>query len=219
MRRHAFKTPLSYLKPTSMGAREEVGVTGYLEVIVRDRRGRVKYRIGGPPPSARKPLFKRVTDKVKRLLDDPPLGTEWVGALPAGVTPETGILRNIITDAGLAEMIKLVFGLGGTSFGYIAIGTGTTAETASDTALQQEIKRKAATKSQTTTTVTNDTCLLTATFSSADGLTGTSAVAEAGVLNAATGGVLLARKTFSAVNVNWDAGDSLTINYYIQLSR
>ena len=202
-----------------MGAREEVGVVGYIEIIVRDRRGRVKHRLGGPPPSMRRSLLRRLAERVKSLFDDPPLGTEWVGALPAAVAPETGLLRNIITNAGVAEMIKLVFGLGGTAFGYIAIGTGTAAESATDTALAAEIKRKAASKTQTTTSITGDTCLLTATFSSADGLTGTSAVTEAGVFNAATGGVLLARKVFSAVNVNWDAGDSITINYYIQLSR
>jgi len=202
-----------------MSTREEVGVVGYLEVIVRDKHGRVKYHLGGPPPGMRKPFLKRLADGVRRLLDDPPIAPEAVSSLPAGIAPEMGILRNIITDAGLAEMVKLVFGLGGTAFGYIAIGTGTTAESATDTALASEIKRKAATKTQTTTSVTGDTCLLTASFSSADGLTGTSAVTEAGVFNAATGGVLLARKVFSAVNVNWDAGDTLTVNYYIQLSR
>jgi hypothetical protein len=202
-----------------MGAREEVGVVGYLEVIVRDKRGRVKYRLGGPPPSIRKPLVKRLVEGVKRLLGDPPVAPEAVSSLPASIAPELGILRNIVTNVGLSEMIKLVFGLGGAAFGYIAIGTGTAAESATDTALQTEIKRKTASKSQTTTSVTGDTCLLTATFSSADGLSGTSAVTEAGVFNALTGGVLLARKVFSAVNVNWDAGDSLTINYYIQLSR
>jgi hypothetical protein len=202
-----------------MGAREEVGVVGYLEVIVRDKHGRVKCRIGGPPLGARKPLLKRLAGWAKRLLGDPPIAPEAVSSLPAGIAPELGVLRNIITNAGIAEMVKLVFGLGGTAFGYIAIGTGTAAESATDTALAAEIKRKAASKTQTTTTVTGDTCLLSATFSSADGLTGTSAVTEAGVFNAATGGVLLARKVFSAVNVNWDAGDSLTINYYIQLSR
>jgi len=202
-----------------MSTREEVGVVGYLEVIVRDKHGRVKYHLGGPPPGMRKPFLKRLADGVRRLLDDPPIAPEAVSSLPAGIAPEMGILRNIITDAGLAEMVKLVFGLGGTAFGYIAIGTGTTAESATDTALASEIKRKAATKTQTTTSVTGDTCLLTASFSSADGLTGTSAVTEAGVFNASTGGVLLARKVFSAVNVNWDAGDTLTVNYYIQLSR
>ena len=192
---------------------------GYLEVIVRDRHGRVKYHLGGPPPSMRKSFLRRVAERIRRLLDDPPIAPEAVSSLPAGIAAETGILRNIITNAGLSEMIKLVFGLGGTAFGYIAIGTGTAAESATDTALQAEIKRKAATKTQTTTSVTGDTCLLTASFSSADGLTGTSAVSEAGIFNAATGGVLLARKVFSAVNVNWDAGDTLTVNYYIQLSR
>ena len=202
-----------------MSAQEEVGVVGYLEVIVRDRHGRVKYHLGGPPPSMRKSFLRRVAERIRRLLDDPPIAPEAVSSLPAGIAAETGILRNIITNAGLSEMIKLVFGLGGTAFGYIAIGTGTAAESATDTALQAEIKRKAATKTQTTTSVTGDTCLLTASFSSADGLTGTSAVSEAGIFNAATGGVLLARKVFSAVNVDWDAGDTLTVNYYIQLSR
>jgi len=202
-----------------MSAKEEVGVVGYLEVIVRDRHGRVKYHLGEPPPSMRKSFLRRVAERIRRLLDDPPIAPEAVSSLPAGIAPELGILRNIITNAGLSEMIKLVFGLGGTAFGYIAIGTGTAAESATDTALQAEIKRKAATKTQTTTSVTGDTCLLTASFSSADGLTGTSAVSEAGIFNAATGGVLLARKVFSAVNVNWDAGDTLTVNYYIQLSR
>ena len=202
-----------------MSAMEEVGVVGYMEVIVRDRHGRVKYHLGGPPPGMRKPLIRRLVDRVKRLLGDPPVAPEAVSSLPAGIAPEMGILRNIITNAGIAEMIKLIFGLGGAAFGYIAIGTGTTAESATDTALANEIKREAASKTQTTTTVTNDTCLLSASFSSADGLTGTSAVSEAGVFNASTGGVLLARRVFSAVNVNWDAGDSLTINYYIQLSR
>jgi hypothetical protein len=160
-----------------------------------------------------------VREAVCRLFGDPPANAVAPSSNPASAGLATGILANIITNVGLAEMVKLVFGLGGTAFGYIAIGTGTTAEAATDTALVAEIKRKAATKTQTTTSVTGDTCLLQATFSSADGLTGTSAVSEAGVFNAATGGVLLARKTFAAVNVNWDAGDQLTINYYIQLSR
>jgi len=204
-----------------MSSKEEVGVVGYVEVIVRDKHGRVKQRAGSPPPGrlARRGLLSRLAALLSSLRGDPPVAPEAVSSMPASSAAVTGILRNIVTNAGLSEMIKLVFGLGGTAFGYIAIGTGTAAESATDTALQTEIKRKSATKSQTTTTVSGDTCLLTATFSSADGLTGTSAVTEAGVFNAATGGVLLCRKVFSAVNVNWDAGDTLTVNYYVQLSR
>ena len=126
----------------------------------------------------------------------------------------------MITDAGLAAIIRLVFaGLTEDKFGYIAIGTGTTSESPSDTALEAEIARKAASVSQTTTNVNGDTALLEATFSSADGLSGTHNVSEAGVFNASTGGILLARKVFSAVPINWDAGDTLTIRYYIQMTR
>jgi hypothetical protein len=32
-------------------------------------------------------------------------------------------------------------------------------------------------------------------------------------------GSLLARKVFSAVPLNWDAGDSITVRYYVQLTR
>jgi len=110
-------------------------------------------------------------------------------------------------------------GLTEDKFGYLGIGSGTAAEAVTDTTLQYEIIRKAATVSQTTTTVTNDTGLLEATFSSADGLTGTANVSETGILNLAAAGDLLARKVFAAVPVDWDAGDSLTIRYYVQMTR
>jgi len=172
-------------------------IEGYVEVIVRDKHGRIKAHIGAPPREAKK------VKEAKNNPHSPPA----TSSLPAKMIDLEYWRKNIITNAGLAEVVRLVFsGLTGTKFGYIAIGTGTTAETASDTALVNEIKRKSATVTQTTTTITNDTALLEATFSSADGLTGTSAVSEAGVFNASSGGTLLARKTFSAVNVNWDAG-------------
>jgi hypothetical protein len=185
-----------------------VNVQGWVEVIVRDKHGRIKYR---SPPI---PVEGSAEEKGGNPHTLPVHAT-----FPSGM-PMYYWRKNIITDAGIAEMIRLVFaGLTGTKFGYIAIGTGTTAESPTDTALGNEIKRKAADVTQTTTTITGDTARLTATFSSADGLKGTSAVSEAGVFNAATGGVLLARKTFPPVNVNWDAGDTLTINYYIQITR
>lgn len=185
-------------------------IEGYVEVIVRDKHGRIKAHIGRPPADIKKAIKKK----------NNPHSLPIVSSLPAKMIDLEYWRKNIITDAGLAEIVRLVFsGLTGTKFGYLAIGTGTTAESASDTALELEIARKTATVSQTTTTISNDTALLEATFSSADGLTGTSAVSEAGIFNASTGGVLLARKTFSAVNVNWDAGDSLTIRYYVQFSR
>jgi hypothetical protein len=181
-------------------------IEGWVEVIVRDKDGKIKYYWG-----------PRKISK-EELGDDP--GLSPILASMPGKFQDYYWRKNIITDVGLAAIIRLVFsGLTETKFGYLAIGTGTTAESASDTALVSEIKRKAATISQTTTSVTGDTALVSATFSKADGLTGTSNVSEAGIFNASSGGILLARKTFAAVPLNWDAGDSITINYYVQMSR
>ena len=176
----------------------KVSIVGWVEVIVCDRLGRPKYVVtlarGNPAP-----------------------------VVPKGVLPETQVLyyfrKNVVTNAGLAEIIKLVFNLGGTPFKYLAIGTGTTSESVTDTALEAEVARKEASVSQTTTNVEGDTALLEATFSSQDGLSGSMEISEAGVFNAASGGVMLARKTFNPVPVNFDAGDSITIRYYIQMSR
>jgi len=117
-------------------------------------------------------------------------------------------------------MVRLIFaGLTEDKFGYLAIGSGTTSESATDTALEYEVARKTASVSQTTTSITDDTALLEATFSSADGLSGSMNISETGIFNASSGGDLLARKVFSAVPVDWDAGDTLTIRYYVQMSR
>jgi hypothetical protein len=128
--------------------------------------------------------------------------------------------RNVITNVGLACVIRLSFyGLTEDKFRYLGIGTGTTPEAVDDTALEAEVKRKTATITQTTTTITDDTALLEATFSSADGLSGSHNISEVGILNASSDGDLLARKVFSAVPVNWDEGDTITMRYYVQMAR
>jgi len=124
-------------------------------------------------------------------------------------------ITNVITNTGKAQTAGLINGVVTTAFTYIAIGTGTTAESASDTALETETHRESATCSRVTTNVTNDTAQLQATFS---GYTGTEAVTESGVFDASTGGNMLCRKTFSAINVDWDAGDSLQITWKITVS-
>ncbi|RLB80121.1 MAG: hypothetical protein DRH17_12535 [Deltaproteobacteria bacterium] len=132
---------------------------------------------------------------------------------------DTGWSLNGITNAGLAEVAGLILtDVGGTAFDYIAIGTGTTAFDATQTALEAEVARKAGTGSRVTTSVTNDTAQLVATFSSADGLSGTHAITESGVFNASTGGTMLCRQTFAALNINWDAGDSLQVTWKIQIT-
>ena len=57
-----------------------------------------------------------------------------------------------------------------------------------------------------------------ATFSSADGLSGTNAVREACIQNMSTTGILACRQTFAALNVDWTAGDSVEITEKIVCS-
>jgi hypothetical protein len=122
--------------------------------------------------------------------------------------------HNLITNAGHAAANGRMSNQGSYSpFVNIAIGTGTTAASASDTALQAEITtggggRGAATATQVTTTVTNDTTQLVKTFT----FTGSFAVTEEGILDSATtGGTLLARQVFAAINVL--SGDSIQITH------
>ena len=125
--------------------------------------------------------------------------------------------HNLITNAGHAAAAARCSGQGSYSaFTALAIGTGTTAAAAADTALQTEITtnggaRGAATATQVTTTVTNDTFQLVKTWT----FSGAFAVTEEGILdNAASGGTLLARQVFAAVNVA--SGDQLTITHQVK---
>ena len=123
-------------------------------------------------------------------------------------------IKNVIVNAGKAEVANLIIG-GGTPFSYIAIGTGTGSASATDTALGSETHRVSAATSRVTTNVSNDTAQLVATFS---GYSGTEAVTESGVFNASSGGTMLCRQTFSALNIDWDAGDSLQVTWKIVVS-
>jgi hypothetical protein len=127
---------------------------------------------------------------------------------------------NAVMNLGFKE-VALLIGTdttsGATAFDYIAVGTGTTAATATDTALETEITdtgltRAAGTGTNVTTTVDYDTFQLVKSFSP----TGAKAVTESGVLNASSGGILLCRQTFSAINVT--DGDTLTITWKVKVS-
>jgi hypothetical protein len=190
------------------GERPDSGkITGWVEVIVKDQYGRIRY-IYAPPARIRE-----IEEEEGKS------GNPILAAIPAKLL-DYYWRKNIITNAGLAAIIRLIAaGLTEAKFSHIAIGTGTAPESATDTALGAEIARKPATITQTTTTITGDTARFEATFSSADGLSGSHNVSEAGIFNAATGGILLARKVFPAVPLNWGAGDSITIRYFIQMTR
>lgn len=127
-------------------------------------------------------------------------------------------IHNLITNAGKAGAASRVNGSGAeAAFTFLAVGVGTTAAAAADTTLETEItdsglERAAATCTRVQTTVANDTAQLDKTWS----VTGSKAVTECGILNAASAGVLLGRQVFTAVNVV--SGDSLQIIYKVACS-
>ena len=125
-------------------------------------------------------------------------------------------IRNLVVTAGKGLAAGLLIGTG-TAPSHLAIGTGATAAAAGDTALQAEIttnggQRASATRTQVTTTVTNDTAQYAVTWT----FTGSFAVTECGVLNNSVGGTLLARQVFAAINVV--SGDTLSITYKVAVS-
>lgn len=127
------------------------------------------------------------------------------------------LIKNTITNAGLAQIALLAGDVSAVPFTYLALGTGTTAAAATDTALETEtsasgLERAAATVSRVTTTVTNDTLQLLKTFTSG----ATVAITECGIFNDASVGTMLGRQVFSAVNVV--SGDSIAITYKVSFS-
>ena len=96
-----------------------------------------------------------------------------------------------------------------TAMSHMAIGSGSTAAAAGDTALGNQLGRVAL----TSTAVSNAVVTYTATFGAG---TGTGAVTEAGILNASSGGTMLCRTVFSVVNKG--ASDSMTITWTVTVS-
>ena len=122
---------------------------------------------------------------------------------------------------GLCNLgLKAICGLAGnidtqTAFGYLAVGTGTTAFSAAQTTLVAEVSdsglsRAAVTPTSEQTTVADDTLQFVKTFS----VTGSKTVAEVGTFNAASNGVMLSRYVLGATRslVNGDTY-TLTIKY------
>ncbi len=119
------------------------------------------------------------------------------------VLSDTGFIQNVITYTGLAAFAGLVGNTGGVSaFTYLALGTDATAASQSQTALIAEIvdtglARHIATVSRSTTNQTNDTLQFDYTWTA----TGSKTINEIGVFNAASVGIMAARKVTGALAV------------------
>lgn len=127
-------------------------------------------------------------------------------------TIETTHKDNLILNVGfdfIADAIGKASGRPAV-MSQIAVGTSTTAPTASQTAMLAEIGRKAATYAHTAGT---KTFTFTTTFNAGEA---TGALTESGVVNATTGGIFIDRLTFPVINKGVD--DVVTIIFTFSMS-
>ena len=116
---------------------------------------------------------------------------------------------NLVVTAGKGYVASRMKDATATAMSHMAIGSGSTAAAASDTALGNQLGRVAL----TSTTVSNAVVTYVASFPAG---TGTGAVTEAAILNASSGGTMLCRTVFSVVNKG--ASDSMTVTWTVTVS-
>ena len=127
---------------------------------------------------------------------------------PDGRVKDRREIKNLVVTTGKTFIAARMVGTP-TAMSHMAIGAGTTAAAAGDTALGSELGRVALASATSTGAVVT----YTATFPAG---TGTGAVPEAGTHNAASGGTLLCRTVFSVVNKGVD--DAMSITWAITVS-
>ena len=112
-------------------------------------------------------------------------------------------VKNLVVDSGKNLIADRLGGGSKPPVGYMALGSGTAAAAAGNTALGSSLGRIALSNS----VITNNAVAYTALFGAG---AGTGAVTEAGLFNSATAGDMLARTTFPVVNKGADDGMSIT---------
>jgi len=132
------------------------------------------------------------------------------GRLKVAINGETvKEIDNVVVSDGKGYVASRMKDATATAMSHMAIGTDSTAASASDAALGSEAGRV----SLTSTTVTSNEVEYVATFGAG---TGTGAITEAGILNASSSGTLLCRTVFSVVNKG--SSDSMTITWTVTVS-
>jgi len=137
-------------------------------------------------------------------------GLKLTGNLKIALNGETvQEVKNLVVTDGKEYVASRMKDATATAMSHMAIGTDSTAASASDSALLSEAGRV----SLTSTTVTSNEVEYVATFGAG---TGTGAITEAGILNASSSGTLLCRTVFSVVNKG--SSDSMTITWTVTVS-
>ena len=137
-------------------------------------------------------------------------GLKLTGKLKIALNGETvQEVNNLVVTDGKEYVASRMKDATADAMSHMAIGSGSTAAAAGNSALGNQLGRVAL----TSTGLSGAVVTYTATFPAG---TGTGAVTEAGILNAASSGTLLCRTVFSVVNKG--ASDSMTITWTVTVS-
>jgi len=116
---------------------------------------------------------------------------------------------NLVVTVGKNYIASRMVGTSAAIMANMAIGTGTGTPAAADSTLGTEAGRVTLASG----TASTNTVTYTATFPAG---TGTGAITEAGVFNAASAGTMMCRTTFPVVNKA--SGDSIAITWVVTVS-
>lgn len=129
---------------------------------------------------------------------------------PDGRLKQEQIINNLVVTAGKNHIAdRLSSSPGGGAMSHMAIGTGSTAAGAGDTALGAETDRNAL------TSFTDATNVVTYVGDWAAGDGTNAALREAGIFNAGAAGTMLARAVYA--NIDKQAADTLKITWTVTL--
>ena len=137
-------------------------------------------------------------------------GLKLTGKLTIAINDEiVQEVPNLVVTAGKEYVASRMKDTSASAMSHMAIGTGSTAAAASQTALGSESARTGL----TSTTVSGADIVYVDTFAAG---TGTGAITEAGIFNASSSGDMLCRTVFSVVNKG--ASDAMTITWTVTVS-
>jgi hypothetical protein len=128
-----------------------------------------------------------------------------------GAVKDSREIKNLVVTVGKNYIASRMKDATATAMTHMELGTGTTAAAVGDTTLQTAISGSRVTLASTT--VTTNAIAYVASFPAG---TGTGAVTEAGVFNAASAGTMLCRTVFSVVNKG--AADAMSVTWTITVS-
>lgn len=130
---------------------------------------------------------------------------------PDGSVKHDETVKNLVVTAGLGFIASRMKDSTATAMSHMAIGSGTTAAALGQTGLVTESARVAL----ASTTVTGNQVAYQATFAAGTPASLT-AITEAGLFNAGSGGTMLCRTVFAPVNK--DVSDTMSITWTVTIS-